>query len=181
MGRIHKAHSTYQAPWIPGFTTLLQQLCPQHSYNPSYWRSESLRARGCLGRPRASLGGAENWQHKFWLLSLCSLAHTPEHTLSAPVGAMGLIPEREPQAAATPLWSCGQVRNLAPFCFTSIKTGQFLPHFPQGITGSLKIPVQVERGCQGELSPARSLLIIVPYLWLPPMLLEFVPQMGGMA
>lgn len=36
LGRIHKARRTYQALQIPGFTCLWQQLCPQHSYNPSY-------------------------------------------------------------------------------------------------------------------------------------------------
>lgn len=73
------------------------------------------------------------------------------------------------------------IPELGTFLFHIRKMGQFLPHVPQGITGSLKIPVQVERGCQGELSPVWPLLIIIPYLWLPSMPLEFVPQMGGMA
>ena len=52
------------------------------------------------------------------------------------------------------------IPELGTFLFHIRKMGQFLPHVPQGITGSLKIPVQVERGCQGELSPVWPLLII---------------------
>lgn len=73
-------------------------------------------------------------------------------------------PEGEPEAASTFCEAAGGSGTLSFFFFhVHKKRGQFLPHLPQGITGSLKYQYRWKEDVKESCSRRGLLLMTIPY------------------